>query len=390
MQRSRRKILLGSATVLGLAALLKGRGLKFGVSDSVSDSFGGVNSAGFLRGGVIRRPVGFSRNSYYPASYFPKSEVFQFDVRNLKAAAISTLSAPHVVETHSFENHVSVVGTQRTDTIALIDWKSGRQITSRTLANRAYYYGHSIFSKDGNRVLSSVVQPTDARSFIEILDYPSFKVIDEVEVEGGIVHEIAHLENETFVFGLTPFFAASIRPAFGLLDLAHKSVTYIEVPFADRKGAFSHLYKSGESVYADLLVDGPVSRQRLSGRNDQVTRLLNLDLKSNTVFELTGTADQMLRSQALSLAVDDSERTLWVSFPDLAKIQIWSLESSSVIETIDFSEKSSPRGIAFDRESGRMLVSSERSILVFKSKTRKPVTDVVLPTSGYCAHLRIS
>lgn len=388
MQRSRRRILYGGASILGLAALVKA-----GVHIPHS-IFGGSSSGRFLHGGIIQKPKSFHRHNYYPSSYFLNREVFRIDVRNMKSVSVPTKAAPHVVETHPIDRRFSVVGTQRSDTIALIDWKIGKEVDSRKLPDRSYYYGHSVFSQNGNLILSSVVQPATGRSVIEVLDCFSLKVIDEIEVERGIVHEIAHLNDDTFVFGITPVFSLERKPAFGILDLGARRVEYFEIPFAGSKAVFSHLYKKEHLIIGEIFEDLPVWLKRLPAGQTQVTRLLSFDLKSHAVSEIKdpGLSDlaQEVTTQALSLVVDPTEGTLWVSFPDQAKIQVWNLKDPSLVETIGFSMENSPRGIAFDAEAGRMLVSTEKSVMAFESKSRKPVANLALPTSGYCAHLRFT
>lgn len=323
MQRSRRQILYGGASILGLAAVAK-------IGAPVAGSIFGESSEGrFLHGGIIQKPEGFDRHNYYPATYFLNREAFRIDVRNLKATSIATTAAPHVVETHPIDRRFSVVGTQRSDTIALIDWKSGKEVASRKLLNKTFYYGHSVFSKSGDKILSSVVHPATPRSIIEVLEFPSFKVLDEIEIERGIVHEIAHLADSKFVFGLTPFYSLDQKPAFGLFDLSTKRAEYIEIPFAGSRAVFSHLHKNHNRIIGEFFEDMPTVSQRLPAAQSQVTHLLSLDLTSRAVAEIRDpglkNAVQEVGAQALSLAVDEVEDTLWVSFPDLAKIQIWNL-----------------------------------------------------------------
>lgn len=388
VQRSRRRILYGGASILGLAALVKA-GVQ--VPHSI---FGGRSSGRFLHGGIIQKPKSFHRKNYYPSSYFLDREVFRIDVRNLKSVSIATSAAPHVVETHPSESRYSVVGTQRSDTIALIDWKSGEEVTSRKQLDKSFYYGHSVFSKGGDKVLSSVVQPASARSFIEVLDFPSFKVVDEIVIERGIVHEIAHLADDKFVFGLTPFYSLVRKPEFGILDLAERRVEYIEIPFAGMQAVFSHLQIRKNLVIGEIFEELAPASPRHPAAQSQVTRLLSLDLNTHAVSEIRDPGlngmDQEVNTQALSLAVDETEGTLWVSYPDLAKIQVWNLKDSGLLETLIFSMESAPRGVALDGETGRMLVSTEKSVMVFDSKSRKPVLNLTLPTKGYCAHLRFT
>lgn len=388
MQSSRRRILYGGASLLGLAALVK-------AGAPIAGSIFNEASAGrFLHGGIIQKPDGFDRHNYYPSAYFLNREAFRIDVQNLKSLSIATNAAPHVVETHPIDRRFSVVGTQRSDTIALIDWKSGKEVASRKLLNKTFYYGHSVFSKSGDKILSSVVQPAKARAIIEVLDFPSFKVLDEIEIERGIVHEIALLANNKFVFGLTPFYSLEQKPVFGFFDLGTRRAEYIEIPFAGKKAVFSHLQINRNQILGEIFEDLPTESLRLPAAQSHVTRLLSLDLNTHTVTEIRDpglkNAIQEVSTQALSLAVDETEDTLWVSFPDLAKIQVWNLKDSGLLETLTFPMENAPRGVVLDAETGRMLVSTEKSVMVFDSRSRMPITNLALPTSGYCAHLRFT
>lgn len=347
----------------------------------------------FLRFGQYRRDSRFQLSKFYSANSLPEKRVFQLDLNTFDWTSIEVTSAPHVVETHPIEPRYSLSATQKADTISIVNWHIGKQIYSHVLSKGHFFYGHGIFSEDGDSIFASTYHRSKPSSIMRF-SFPDLRLIESFDLPYGLSHEILSLDSNHLLFGMSGMNAAN-GPGFGILDL--RSSKYYRMPIAGLNrasvSAITHLERLSSGFVGTFNV--------IAGDIDRPSGLASLS--GNVVqFHLTPEVSG-LNYEILSLGFDANALQIWATVPLAKKILICDTPPQNIVEEITqeqlrtqigpgISPQSAlvPLGLSHDRFRGLTYVVTNENVIVLETKSRTVQKVISKPHAGYSAHARLA
>ncbi len=381
--RSRRQLLLTAATLAACGAVASFLPWRNWVSSSTSTPL----ASQLLRGGFFHRPPNYPPGTYYQASTALQRFAFEWDLNSGKNRIIEVSVPTHIADTHHIDRNLSVLGSQKTSHISLVDWKAGREIATHELPNQSYFYGHSAFTEDGTIMLAPMLEYTMTPG-IGVFEFPSLKQIDFIKTEFGPAHQLAQLGNDEFFFG------SSTKPmtanAIGLFNLKTRSVSYVNTGFGfeERRTVVAHVKDCGSSLIANVQRDGD---------NGYLTSgaLISFDKTTRTVKTVIDRGALDFNTDMLSIDFDPSTGYAWITVPYQGRIEIWNLSAGSHVRTLKFKDGTRPTAISRWEDRNEVIVTTGHRFFAYDSKTgeRREKSEQAWPhhllDGGHCAHTRI-
>lgn len=329
----------------------------------------------FLQAGLVLSvlPVpGFANtgksNDVYLISGFYQGKAHQLNNRlrwmNIKNGQIHELDLTfraHGLQFNPAQRHRIVLFARRPGRqIALVNLNSGKLLAAVNAEPGYHFYGHGVFTADGNYLYTTENHYSTGQGIIALRDAHSLKVIDRFFSAGIGPHDIRMLsDNKTLVVANGGIRTHPDQPRKKLnLDSMHPSLTYlnrvsgnvIEQHFlADKKLSIRHLDVGPKNEVAIV--------QQYQGNRKQASQLVAFhqigeelripSIDNNTLKRMNG--------YTASAAIDQDSATALVSSPKGNLVTLWDLEENRLINSFDLFK---PYGVVFSKMHNAYLVST--------------------------------
>lgn len=309
---------------------------------------------------------------------------FEWDFASGESRLVEATLPIHIVDTHHIDRNLSILTSQKTNRMALIDWSVGREVKAIELADAGYFYGHALYSDDGTKILVPIFQGPGTSGFA-IFEFPSLKQIDFIATSRGAAHQAIPLGGDTFFFGTTS--DASKPNAFGILNLSSRSVRYIETGFGNspKKTVVAHMKDCGDHVIANL---------QEPGNNGYLTNgaLISFDKKTETTRAVIGRGVLDFNTDMLSIDFDPTSGYAWITVPYQNRIEVWNVARGSLVKTLHFPIEVQPTAISRLEDRDLVVVTTGHRFFAYNAKSivRISTAEEKMPhhllNGGHCAH----
>ena len=377
---SRRKFLLAASTVaVSSAAFVTNEDLQLFIKRSLK-GLQSPRSITHLRGGFFQTPHGV--NEYGPSELVTNKHVFNWDLATGKTKLIPVQAASHIVHTHPEDSTLSLVGTKHKDTISMVDWKSGKEISTYQLPSGSFFYGHSAFVPGEQHAI--IPLRTQSGFAVGIFEFPTLKMVDLVPTNSRLMHEIIPIGGSRFAMGFSS--TPEQPPAFGLYDYKTRQLLEFPVPYKrpGLKMSIPHLQIHGDSkIIANLQIQNAYFQSGLA----------SFDLNTRETAVLLDPVQQKI-GELLSFTYDPQHENVWITGPSDSIVYIWSIRNNELIHKIKFEGRPKLSNIGLVPDQNLMIIGTPDRLLAYDTKSfqRKPALEEKWPheiaRQGYCAHTR--
>lgn len=229
-----------------------------------------------------------------------------------------------------------------------------------------HFYGHGVFSHDGDVFYATETQLKDGIGQITIRDSQSLKVLGEFPSYGHHPHD-CHLVDEGRILLIANGGGDKTnkmqRPCVVYVDIATQKLMH-KITMNDERFNAGHLLPltNGRFVLSSAPREGMPAHSLGAVSMSRDPAALMLMKKPLSVVE------RML-GEALSMAIDPQQQVVAVTHPDGNMMTFWQLSSLKLLKSLNIDK---PRGVAFDCVNNRFVVShghQQAAIMAIDAKT---------------------
>lgn len=339
-----------------------------------------------LRGGYYRLPLNYSRNRPYKAANLDTKRVFDWNLSTRRVRSFDVSVATHVVETHPGDTNLSILATKNIDRISLLNWSTGEEVSHFQFASGEYFYGHGAYS-DSGKLFIAPAHRGNGSSRLCIFEFPSLKLVDEIQVSRGISHDIVARGKDQFLFTVSA--GVGKTAAFGFLDLPGRSVVFQEadVEKIGRDLIVGHLKDCGDRYIANVQI----------AKNGDLANgsLVSIDKSTQSVRSEISVVNTTIKAEMLSLEYDPVTSYVWISVPNQDQIEVWDMKAGRQVQRLTFPKRTFPTGISSFPGLELVIVTTPTKFLAFNSRTLQRLEKVEeqaphqVLDKGLLAHSRI-
>ncbi len=260
-------------------------------------------------------------------------EKFAAVVADEHGVPISKLPIPergHGVATNK-HGHAVVFGRRPGTYFMVFDYRTAHVIKLQpSLANR-HFYGHGVYSHDGNYLFATEGERGTSRGIIGVYDVRNhYQKIDELSGFGIGPHEVIMMPDDTLVIGVGGVHTNGREPLN--LDTMAPSLSYLsqdgalldQVCLPDHKLSIRHLAHDGSETV--------LCGQQYRGEPDEYPALIAMHTRGGEMIELQAEPEEWARFNHYVASIAATEDWILATSPPGSCYGIWSKETGKLVE----------------------------------------------------------
>ncbi len=211
------------------------------------------------------------------------------------------------------------------------DYHNGQTIVLKKANSNRHYYGHGVYSNDGNWLFATEGERATSRGIIGVYDVAEgYKKVDELTGFGIGPHEVIIMPDDTLVIGVggvhtdgrTPLNLDSMRPS--LTYISRQGELLDQHMLADHKLSIRHLAHDGENTV--------LCGQQYRGDPDDYPSLLAIHTQGEEMVALHAEPEQWARFNHYIASIAASDKWILATSPRGNCYGIWSKQSGELVE----------------------------------------------------------
>ncbi|ELV8625032.1 DUF1513 domain-containing protein [Vibrio cidicii] len=227
--------------------------------------------------------------------------------------------------------HAAVFARRPGSFFMVFDYQCGEMRHLSLAAENRHYYGHGVYSLDGNYLFATEGERGTSRGIIGVYDVQhNYQKVDELSGFGIGPHEVIIMPDGTLVIGVggvhtngrEPLNLASMRPS--LSYLAQNGELLDQVTLADPKLSIRHLAHDGR----DTVLCG----QQYRGEPDEYPSLLAMHTREREMVSLYAEPEQWARFNHYIASIAATSEWILATSPPGSCYGIWSKQSGKLVE----------------------------------------------------------
>lgn len=270
-------------------------------------------------------------------SQYPRTEnhtkyiAYKVDASGSDYVAIECGTNAHSIQSIPHSNR-SLAISRRLPNLSVVDWDLKKETLLVSLPEGQTFYGHGT-------PLYSDETFTGKYAISGAIDYPKdmtkSAVIYELDIHSGAysvlgtlpsstIHELYAIDENTFMIGLSG--TSSSAPTIGIFDRRTKKLEILPTPLANDPGrGIAHCVPASDNVV--VWTSNAGSKVENGPLTDAALLFVNYKTRTIVDFRFDG---KLAQSELLSIAYDDETKRLWMTFPDVSRIVVFSLTTHKI------------------------------------------------------------
>lgn len=237
----------------------------------------------------------------------------------------------HGVATLAKLNHAVAFGRRPGTYFQVFDFQTGDVIKLRAADSNRHYYGHGVYSNDGQWLYATEGERGTSRGIIGIYDVAAgYKKVAEFSGFGVGPHEVIVMPNDTLVIGVggvhtngrEPLNLATMMPSLSYLNNNGELIE--QVGLSDHKLSIRHLAHDG----SDTVLCG----QQYRGEPDEYPSLLAMHKVGGELVPLQAEPEQWARFDHYIASIAATQEWILATSPRGNCYGIWSKETHQLVE----------------------------------------------------------
>ncbi|MEL7291396.1 MAG: DUF1513 domain-containing protein [Pseudomonadota bacterium] len=244
----------------------------------------------------------------------------------------------------------------------VFDYHSGESIKLRIADRHRHYYGHGVYSNDGQWLYATEGDSRTSRGIIGVYDVlAGYDKVAEFTGFGIGPHEVIVMPNGRLVIGVggvhtdgrKPLNLETMTPSLSYLN--HNGELIEQVGLGDKKLSIRHLAHDGDETV--------LCGQQYRGQPDAYPALLAMHTSGAELVPLLGEPEQWARFNHYIASIAATEQWILATSPRGNCYGIWSKQTRKLVELAPLPDASGVvvQGDGFKVSSGSGQVLSQRS-----------------------------
>jgi len=259
--------------------------------------------------------------------------------------------------------HHAVAFARRPGTFfQVFDYQTGESIKLRVADKNRHYYGHGVYSNDGQWLYATEGERGSSRGIIGVYDVVAgYEKVAEFSQFGLGPHEVIVMPDDTLAIGVggvhtngrEPLNIATMKPSLSYLDRNGELIE--QVGLADNKLSIRHLAHDGSKTV--------LCGQQYRGEPDEYPALLAMHTQGQALTPLKAEPEQWARFNHYIASIAATDEWILATSPRGNCYGIWSKHTQQLVELSPLPDASGVvvQGDEFRVSSGAGSVVSQAS-----------------------------
>jgi hypothetical protein len=268
----------------------------------------------------------------------------------------------HGVASNSVLHHAVAFARRPGTFFQVFDYQTGESIKLRVADKNRHYYGHGVYSNDGQWLYATEGERGSSRGIIGVYDVVAgYEKVAEFSQFGLGPHEVIVMPDDTLAIGVggvhtngrEPLNIASMKPSLSYLDRNGELIE--QVGLADNKLSIRHLAHDGSKTV--------LCGQQYRGEPDEYPSLLAMHTQGKALTPLKGEPEQWARFNHYIASIAATDEWILATSPRGNCYGIWSKHTQQLVELSPLPDASGVvvQGDEFRVSSGAGSVVSQAS-----------------------------
>ncbi|MFA0413864.1 DUF1513 domain-containing protein [Vibrio renipiscarius] len=261
-------------------------------------------------------------------------ERFNVVVADQQGQPISELPLPsrgHGVAINAPVGHAVVFARRPGDYLMVFDYQRGELIQLRQADARRHYYGHGVYSSDGQWLYATEGERSTSRGIIGVYEVATgYQKRDEFTGFGLGPHEVISMPNGTLAIGVGGVHTHGREPMN--LDRMRPSLSYVssqghlldQITLADKKLSIRHLAHDGNKTV--------LCGQQYRGQTEGNPALLSMHTQGEGMIDLQAEPEQWARFNHYIASIAATKEWILATSPRGNCYGIWSKRDLKLVE----------------------------------------------------------
>lgn len=304
------------------------------------------------------------------------SKITTYEDGSNEIEVLSSPIFPHGFATDPNNKYRLVAFTKIGPKAAIYDLDSWKVIKKLSAKPGRLFYGHGVFSKDGNLLYSTETDIANSKGYIGIRDAKTLKYLGDFPSYGDHPHDCKLVDNgNTLIVTNGGGNSASGRLAnLSYIDIRSQKLIK-QLPVTD--GRFNAGHVETDVKGNALLISAP-----RRGLNKKQLGAIHISKSSNSLTKLSQPqVTDRITGEALSARIIPEHNLLIVTHPTPGIVTCWALDSLKNKKVIRLAHA---RGVALNSDKSEFIISYGRKVAVkrFKSDSLKEIKGSTIENTG--------
>ncbi|MBR9876118.1 MAG: DUF1513 domain-containing protein [Vibrionaceae bacterium] len=246
---------------------------------------------------------------------------------------ISKLPIPergHGVATNQ-HGHAVVFGRRPGTFFMVFDYRTGQAIKLHSAKENRHFYGHGVYSHDGNYLFTTEGERGTSRGIVGVYDVrKQYQKMDELSGFGIGPHEVIMMPDGALAIGVggvhtngrEPLNLDSMNPSLSYLSQDGKLLDQISLP--DNKLSIRHLAHDGSETV--------LCGQQYRGEPDEYPALIAMHTRGDKMLELKAEPEEWARFNHYVASIAATEEWILATSPPGSCYGIWSKATGKLVD----------------------------------------------------------
>ncbi|WP_406733196.1 DUF1513 domain-containing protein [Vibrio scophthalmi] len=301
---------------------------------------------------------------------------FNVVVADQQGLPISVLPLPdrgHGVAIHPVLDHAVAFARRPGDYFMVFDYQRGAMIQLRQADRQRHYYGHGVYSPDGQWLYVTEGERNTSRGIIGVYEVATgYQKRDEFSGFGLGPHEVIMMPDGTLAIGVggvhtqgrKPMNLENMQPSLSYISSQGELVDQVEL--VDKKLSIRHLAHDGEKTV--------LCGQQYRGEVEDNPALLAMHTQGGGLIELQAEPEQWARFDHYIASIAATEDWILATSPRGNCFGIWSKNS---LELVELSPLPDASGVVVFDDAFRISSGSGSVITQIKPKQKSSIRSTI-------------
>lgn len=237
----------------------------------------------------------------------------------------------HGVATNAALHHAVAFARRPGTFFQVFDYQTGESIKLRVADSNRHYYGHGVYSNDGQWLYATEGERGSSRGIIGVYDVVAgYEKVAEFSQFGLGPHEVIVMPDDSLAIGVggvhtngrEPLNIATMKPSLSYLDRNGQLVE--QVGLADNKLSIRHLAHDGDKTV--------LCGQQYRGEPDEYPALLAMHTQGKDLMPLIAEPEQWARFNHYIASIAATDEWILATSPRGNCYGIWSKHTQQLVE----------------------------------------------------------
>ncbi len=245
----------------------------------------------------------------------------------------------HGVAIHAGVGHAAAFARRPGTFLMVFDFQSGEVVKLMSASPTRHFYGHGVYSHDGQTLFATEGERATSRGIIGVYDVShGYQKVAELSGFGVGPHEVIMMKDGTLVVGVggvhtdgrTPLNLSTMKPS--LTYLSQHGELLDQVALADHHLSIRHLAHDGDNTV--------LCGQQYHGEPDAYPALLAMHQRGQQMVLLKAAPEQWARFNQYIASIAATDEWILATSPRGNCYGIWSKQSGELVELLPLPDAS--------------------------------------------------